>query len=108
MVKSINKDTFPLDCTSALKRLGSAIRVARLRRSLPLAEVAKRCMVTAPTLRKVERGDPSVNLGAVVTVLWLFGMQERLATLLDHDPVGEGLESRRRPSRARPHIEELF
>lgn len=47
----------------AARLLGERIRAARLRRRWSQEDLAGRAGVTPNTLRKVERGDPSVALG---------------------------------------------
>lgn len=49
----------------AVAVLGDSIRAARLRRGWSVALLAERVGVSAPTINKVERGDPSVSIGTV-------------------------------------------
>ncbi|HTA73481.1 MAG TPA: hypothetical protein VK733_04365 [Gemmatimonadaceae bacterium] len=60
-------------------------------------------MISLPTLRKVERGDPSVSLGIYATVLFVLGLAEKLATLaaVEGDTVGLALQEERLPKRVR-------
>lgn len=46
--------------------LGKQIRVARIERRWTLEELAERVGVSLPTIRKVERGDPTVSLGVAL------------------------------------------
>ena len=101
MSRSICIDGLPSNVKLTLERLGSHIRRARIRRSIATADLAARCMLTLPTLRKVERGDPTVSLGAFMAVLWALGMENRLGDLLEHDPIGEELEERQMRQRVR-------
>lgn len=64
--------------------------------------------MTLPTLRKVERGDPSVSLGAIAAVLWALGMQDRLGEILEQDSIGEELEARRMLKRVRLSAKDDF
>lgn len=66
-----------------------------------MADMAQKCVVSVPTLRKVEQGDPSVGIGPLAAALWALGMEQRLGTLLREDIVGESLEAQRRPKIAR-------
>lgn|SRR5215472_3665248 len=93
----------PGPAIAALRRLGSDIRDARRRRSLSTDTVAGRALITRTTLRKVERGDPSVSLGIYATVLYVLGLLDRLAALADpgQDLTGLTLESDRLPQRVR-------
>jgi transcriptional regulator with XRE-family HTH domain len=73
----------PLPVKRALRKLGADIRLARRRRRLPQSLVAERAMISAPTLIKVERGDPGVSMGIYATVLFVLGMAERMGDLAD-------------------------
>ena len=48
--------------TSALRKLGGDIQVARKRRRLAMTIVAKRAFISRNTLTRVERGDPTPAL----------------------------------------------
>jgi len=63
--------------------------------------MAERAFTTRPTLSKVESGDPGVSLGVYASVLFVLGMTERLADLVDpaHDPLGQSLDEERLPKR---------
>lgn len=65
--------------TQALKKLGSDIREARLRRSLPLSVVAARAFTSRPTLRRVEAGDPKVSMAIYAGTLQALGLLDNLA-----------------------------
>ncbi len=93
----------PLQIRRTLRQLGADLRDARKRRRLPTAVVAERAQISLPTLRRVERGDASVGLGAYATVLSVLGLSDRLARLAapETDAVGLGLEAERLPKRIR-------
>jgi transcriptional regulator with XRE-family HTH domain len=93
----------PLPVKRALARLGEDIRNARLRRRIPTTIMAERAFITRMTLRKVERGDPSVSLGIYAVVLFVLGLTQRLADLADvrSDDLGLRLEEERLPKRIR-------
>jgi transcriptional regulator with XRE-family HTH domain len=68
---------FSLMAADAAQLLGARIQLARRERRWTLQELAERVGVTRVTMRKVERGDPSVRLGiafeaAAVTSVPLF------------------------------------
>lgn len=58
----------------AAQLLGARIRLARRERRWTLQELAERVGVTAVTMRKVERGDPSVSLGVAFEATALVGV----------------------------------
>ncbi len=64
----------PSEVGIALKEIGQAIRIARLRRRQSAADVAARVGVSLPTFRKLEHGDPTVSLGAFATAAWVLGL----------------------------------
>jgi transcriptional regulator with XRE-family HTH domain len=87
----------------ALRKLGSDLRDARLRRRLSMQIVADRARTTRATLTRIERGDASVALGIVASVLNALGLLNGLAMLADvaTDRVGVELEATRLPRRTR-------
>src|SRR5688572_18062200 len=87
----------------ALRKLGHDLSVARRRRRLTMALVAERAFIRRLTLARVERGDAGVSLGIYATVLFVFGMADRIGELADpgRDPVGQGLEEEQLPRRIR-------
>ena len=93
----------PIPVHKALRKLGSDIRDARLRRRIPTAIMAQRALVSRITLHKVEQGDPTVAMGTYATALFVLGMTERLAELADarFDRLGLALEEERLPKRIR-------
>ena len=86
----------------ALRKLGSDLRDARLRRRLSMQIVADRARTTRATLTRVERGDPHVSMGLYSSVLNVLGLLDGVAMLADvaTDKVGVELEASRLPRRA--------
>jgi hypothetical protein len=95
--------TLPVPVMRALRKLGHDIKDARRRRRIPMAIAAQRASISKPTLIRMERGDPAVSIGSYATVLFVLGMAERLADLVDakNDPVGLQLEEENLPQRIR-------
>lgn len=93
----------PIPVQRSLRKLGGDIRDARLRRRVPLAQLAERASLSRTTLTKIEKGSPGVSIGAYARVLFSLGMIERLADLADsrHDEIGTRLEEERLPQRVR-------
>lgn len=58
----------------AAKLLGAQIRQGRHDRRWSAEELAKRIGISRPTLSKIERGDPSVGLGAAFEAARLVGV----------------------------------
>jgi transcriptional regulator with XRE-family HTH domain len=93
--------TLPIPVKSALRKLGSDIRDARLRRRIPSAVMAQRAFISRTTLMKVEKGDPGVGVGTYAAVLFALGMLDRLRDLASAktDEIGLALEEERLPKR---------
>lgn len=58
----------------AARLLGGRVALARRERRWTLAELAERVGVSVVTIRKVERGDPSVALGTAFEAASLLGV----------------------------------
>lgn len=74
----------------AIELLGARIQLARRERRWTLQELADRVGVTAVTMRKVERGDPTVRLGIAFEAAALTGVP-----LFDPEPSRRRLEAER-------------
>jgi hypothetical protein len=92
---------------NALRKLGTDIRDARLRRRIPTILLANRALIDRKTLRKVENGNPGVAVGTYASVLFVLGMIDRFSDLADarFDNVGLALEEERLPKRIRSKAE---
>ncbi|MDD3182952.1 MAG: helix-turn-helix domain-containing protein [Alphaproteobacteria bacterium] len=93
----------PLPVIRILRKLGQDIRDARLRRRIPVAVMAARAGLSRITLSKIENGEPTSSLGAYATVLFVLGLEGRLADIADikNDELGLRLEEDRLPKRIR-------
>lgn len=80
------------DEQDGLAALGRRLRLARLRRNLSMEEVAARAGTTRKSIRALESGAPSVGLALLARVLSILGYPDRLAALMESDPLGEDLE----------------
>ena len=94
---------FPDEVRDLTTRLGANIRIARRRRGLSVEVLAERMMVSPPTLRKLEKGDPTGSFGSFVLALWALGLAETVSGIADPATDAEGLRAdlRRLPLRAR-------
>ena len=92
--------------TRALRELGENIRLARLRRRITSELLSQRAGISRPTLRKIERGDPRVTLGAYANTLHALGLERDLSAVAKEDELGRklqdaGLEPKRRAPKTR-------
>ena len=93
----------------ALKRLGSDVRGARLRRGITVADLAARAGTSPSTIARLEKGDPGVGIGVLAGVLVVLGLVGRLADLIDirKDDLGLALASEQLPQRGRTYAAKL-
>ena len=82
---SLSKSAFPPEVVRMLRELGEGLRIARLRRRQSQVDFAERLMVSRATLQRMERGDPSVALGAWVSAAWLLQRLSDLQHVFDPD-----------------------
>ena len=75
-----------------LEEMGNQIRLARLRRDLSVELIAKRAGISRATLWKIEKGDPSVAMGAYAKVLNAINMEKDLLMIARDDALGQLLQ----------------
>lgn len=97
------RGTTPLPVLRLLRKLGTDIRDARLRRRIRAATVAERALISPTTLHRIERGDPGVSMGNYATVLFALGLHDGISSLADRsrDVLGLDLLEERLPQRVR-------
>lgn len=102
-MKSKSVASLPLPVQRGLRKLAGDISDARRRRRISTAMMAERARISRPTLARLERGDATVSVGILATVLFVLGMENRLADVADpaHDRLGLDLEAEALPKRIR-------
>ena len=75
-----------------LDTLGENIRLARLRRKLSVAQVAERAGISRATLWQIERGKPTVAMGAYFQVLFVMGLEADFLKLAADDELGRKIQ----------------
>jgi transcriptional regulator with XRE-family HTH domain len=75
-----------------LSIMGEQIRLARLRRNITVDTVVNRSGVSRATVWKIEKGDPSVSIGAYTRVLNAIGMLDDLLLIAKDDEYGRLLQ----------------
>ena len=72
-----------------LAEMGEQIKLAQKRRSLTLKKVAERAGINWDTLRKVEKGEPGVAMGAYFNVLRVMNLEKDFLKLAADDELGK-------------------
>ena len=76
-----NVGSIPLPAAHALQKLGRDLALARRKRGISTSDMAARLFVGRNTLWRLERGDPTVALGTMVTATFILNLHDRLANL---------------------------
>ena len=93
----------PLPAAHALRKLGRDLALARRKRGISTADMARRLFVSRDTLWRLERGEPPVAVGTLATALFVLQLHDRLANLAApaSDIVALHLDEQRVPERIR-------
>lgn len=75
-----------------LQQMGENIRLARKRRKLTTSQVAERAAINRSTLVEVEKGNPSVSMGAYFNTLRVLGLQNDVLKIAADDVYGRKLQ----------------
>jgi transcriptional regulator with XRE-family HTH domain len=81
----------PFAVETAIKRLGTNLRTARLRRNLTLVQVAQKLGVSRYVVAHAEAGKPTTSLAVYAGLLWAYGLLDQFADLADPAKDKEGL-----------------
>jgi len=102
-MRSALHDLLPLPVRRSLSKFGGDLARARRKRRLTIAMMAERMGVGANTYSRLERGDPSVAMGAYAMALFVLGFGNALGDLVDVrcDDVGLQLDEEHLPKRVR-------
>lgn len=95
--------SIPLPAAHTLRKLGRDLALARRKRGISTSDMAARLFVGRNTLWRLERGDPTVALGTLVTAAFILNLHDRLANLAApaSDAVALSLDEQRLPKRIR-------
>lgn len=75
-----------------MQQLGENIKLARKRRKLTTIQVAERAAINRSTLVEIEKGNPSVSMGAYFNTLRVLGLQNDILKLAADDEYGRKLQ----------------
>lgn len=78
-----------------MEQVGENIKLARKRRKLTTLQVAERAGIDRTTLYQIEKGSPSVSIGAYFSVLRVLGLQDDFLKLGTDDELGRKLQDLR-------------
>lgn len=102
-MRSALHDVLPVGLRRSLDKFGRDLAIARRKRQLTVAMMAQRTGLAISTYSRVEKGDPSVAMGAYAMALFVLGFGEALSSLTDarRDEEGLLLDEERLPKRVR-------
>lgn len=94
----------PQPAQRALAQLAADLSRARRRRAMTQADLAVRSGVSPSTIKRIEAGEPQIQLHVLARVLLVFGELDKLKVLLDSakDDIGLALADEALPQRVRP------
>lgn len=103
IMRSSLHDVLPPQTRRALVKFGQDVATARRKRHFTVAMMVERMGVATNTYRRVEKGDPTVAMGAYAMALFVLGFGNALGELIDpkRDDVGLQLDEARLPKRVR-------
>jgi len=93
----------PYPVEQALRKLGSNLRTARVRRGITIGEAAAKIGTGPRLVADAEHGKPQIGIAVYTALLWLYDLLGPLEELADpqKDEQGLILASRHEPRRAR-------
>jgi transcriptional regulator with XRE-family HTH domain len=108
MKRSAAPHLLSMQATDVLDRLGQRISLARRARRMTQPDLAAQVGVGLSTLRQIERGAPTVQIGYYMAALWYLdllgelhasverlGRESATVVLLEQDAMGNGSRSTR-------------
>lgn len=81
----------PYAVEQSLKRLGSNLRTARLRRNLTIEEVAQKIGTGPRPVSDAEKGKPSTSAAVYIALLWVYDLLDQMNDVADPELDNEGL-----------------
>jgi transcriptional regulator with XRE-family HTH domain len=112
VAKNRLQDAPPYPVEQALKRLGSNLRTARIRRKMTIENVAERIGTGPRAIMDAEKGKPSTGAAVYTALLWVYNLLGPFEELADPGRDSEGFshEARKEKSRARKsgHLDNEF
>lgn len=102
-MRSAFHDLLPSSVRRSLAKFGTDVANARRKRRITVEMMVERIGVSKATYARIEKGDPSVAMGAYAMALFVLGLGEPLGDLVDARRDDEGLlmEEEHLPKRVR-------
>jgi transcriptional regulator with XRE-family HTH domain len=73
-------------------QVGENLKLARRRRKISTQQLAERAGLSRATLWQIEKGTPSVAIGAYFMVLFVLGLEQDFLKLAGDDTLGRKLQ----------------
>jgi len=90
-MKSKKQILFPKH-QNTLSIVGENIKLARKRRKLTTIQVSERAGINRTTLYQIEKGMPSVSMGAYFNVIRVLGLQDDFLKIAADDKQGRDIQ----------------
>ena len=103
MIVYKEKTPMPLPVKRAVMKFGRDLSLARRRRRFSQESMAERIGISVSSLRRLEKGDPTLSWGTIARAMYVLGEIEKLNQLLDTaiDDIGLVLMDEQLPRRIR-------
>ena len=103
MIVYEEKAPMPLPVKRAVMKFGRDLSLARRRRRFSQESMAERIGISVSSLRRLEKGDPTLSWGTIARAMYVLGEIEKLNQLLDtaNDDIGLVLMDEQLPRRIR-------
>jgi len=75
-----------------LIEMGKRIKLARLRRNFSMRLIAERADISRVTLYEIEKGSPTVSIGAIINVLKALNLQFDMNLIAKDDELGRTIQ----------------
>jgi transcriptional regulator with XRE-family HTH domain len=104
--KNILTSSPPYAVEQALKRLGTNLRTARLRRNLTIEDVAAKIGTGLRAVMDAEKGKGSTSSAVYIALLWAYDLLDQINEVADPALDEEGLSLSMTKERARSRAKE--
>lgn len=92
MGKNTTGTTLPRKLEQKMTLMGEQIKLARLRRNLSIVQVAERATCSPLTVKRIEKGSPTVSTGIYGRVFYALQLDDNLLLIAKEDTLGRNLQ----------------